>query len=218
MKYAGFFKRTVAAIVDCLIIFLCAVISYKVIIMIFHPAVIATRDYLFRPWQYVFYPLFTLFILLYFFVFETLGQATLGKHLFALKVVDNQGNQLTLINKLLRFLFVIVFAVSTQLPNILCFEYMFPINEHNKYYFSSYNYIFGILVLLCIISYLCLIFSSKNQTLYDKITKTFVIENKKRPTIIVWMIFLTLLLPMLILFLNNYSILLGGSDFFLIFD
>ena len=206
MKYAGFIKRTAAFILDCLIIFFCSIIFYKVITIVFHTTIIETRDYLFRPWQYVFYPLFTLFVLLYYFVFETLGQAGLGKRLFSLKIVDNRDNKLALKSSLFRFLYVIIFVISTLLTNILFFENKDPICIHFKYEFPLYNYIFWGITFLCIISYVCLLFFSKKQTLYDKLTKSFVIEEKKKLGFIAGFLVLFFTLPILILIFNKFLI------------
>ena len=180
MKYAGFVKRSAAFVIDCLVIGICSFILYKITVLLFNPAAIKISTGILYPSRYLSYSSLIIISLVYYFICETLGQATLGKRLFSLKVIDNQGNQLTLINKLFRFLFVIVFVVSTQLPNILYFENEFPINENNKYWVPSCNYIFWSVGLFCIISYLCLALSSKNQTLYDKLTKSFVLEEKKK--------------------------------------
>lgn len=42
------------------------------------------------------------------------------------------------------------------------------------------NVISYIIALVCFVSYLCLLFSQKKQTLYDKLTNSFVIENKEK--------------------------------------
>ncbi len=160
MKYAGFIKRTAAFFLDLLILLIL---------------------YLFLMW--VISPIgninpFYCFIIIYFFVFAIINQETLGKRFFGLKEVDKEGNQISTKNRLLRFLCIMILIIGTQLQSI------FPsgrFTESCGYMIESNKYLYLLPIqFLCLISYICLVFSSTKQTLYDKLTKTLVTENKKR--------------------------------------
>lgn len=167
MKYAGFIKRTAAFFLDLLILLIL---------------------FLFLKWGIGFnlqsylqignISPFYFFIFIYFFVFAIINQETLGKRFFGLKEVDKEGNKISTKNRLLRFLFIIILIIGTQLPNL------FPSGRYSEqcgYILESKKYLYLLPIqILCIIIYMSLIFSRTKQNLYDKLTKTFVTENKKR--------------------------------------
>ena len=188
MKYAGFIKRTAAFIVDCFISLLC---SFNIFVL-FNLQDIKIGHYSLFP-----YPLFILLMLLNYFIFEMFGQASLGKLLLGLKIVNKDRANLTLINKILRFLIVGVFIIISLLPNFLPSQSTRG-NENCGYILSPYYYNFLCLAIIGLIPYLCLLFSSKKQTLYDKLTKSFIIDNQKRSytfAIMILLIGLLLLFP-----------------------
>lgn len=178
MKYAGFIKRTAAFFLDLLILLILNLFLMRVINPIGHIS----------P--------FYCFIFIYFFVFAIINQETLGKRFFGLKEVDKEGNKISAKNRLLRFLFIMILIIGTQLPNL------FPsgrFSESCGYIIKSNKYLYLLPIqFLCLISYMCLLFSHTKQTLYDKLTKTFIIEYKKRTilfALIILLIGLLLIVP-----------------------
>ena len=178
MKYAGFIKRTAAFFLDLLILLIFNLFLMRVISPIGHIS----------PFYY--------FIFIYFFVFAIINQETLGKRFFGLKEVDKEGNKISTKNRLLRFLFIMILIIGTQLQS------MFPsgrFTEQCGYMLESNKYLYLLPIqFLCLISYMCLLFSHTKQTLYDKLTKTFIIEYKKRTilfALIILLIGLLLIVP-----------------------
>jgi uncharacterized RDD family membrane protein YckC len=205
LVYADFIKRTAAVFVDILFVVISSSILARIMFNLINPSDIYIGGYLgFRIYGHILVLSICslLFTSIYVLIFEGKYQATLGKLLLGLKVVNAEGTPLSLKNKLFRFLFVIIFIISTLVPYILFLGELRPVTAYDSLV-EGMNLVFYIIVLLCFISYLCLIFSPKKQTLYDRLTKTFVVENKKRSNIIAWIVFLILLLPILILFLQN---------------
>ena len=193
MKHAGFIKRTSAFFLDLLILLIL---------------------YLFLKWGIGFnlqsylqignINPFYFFIFIYFFVFAIINQDTLGKRFLGLKEVDKEGNKISAKNRLLRFLFIMILIIGTQLQSI------FPSGRYSEqcgYMLESNKYLYLLSIqILCIIIYMSLIFSRTKQNLYDKLTKTFVTENKKRTILFALMILLIGLFLMLPLALKDLLI------------
>lgn len=192
MKYAGFIKRTAAFFVDCFITGFLTFILYRISSSFFDVGVFKIGHYSLFP-----YPIFILLMLLNYFIFEIFGQASLGKCLLGVKIVNKDSSNLTLKNKILRLLIVGVFIIIILLPNILS-SGSTRSNENCGYIFSTYHNILFPMSVLCLIPYVCLLFSSKKQTLYDKLTKSFIIDNQKRSytfAVMILLIGILLLLP-----------------------
>ena len=178
MKYAGFIKRTAAFFLDLLILLIFSLFLVRVINPIGHIS----------P--------FYCFIFIYFFVFAIINQETLGKRFFGLKEVDKEGNKISTKNRLLRFLFIMILILGTQL------QIIFPSGRYIEqcgYMLESNTYLYLLPIqFLCLISYICLVFSCTKQTLYDKLTKSFIIEYKKRTilfALIILLIGILLIVP-----------------------
>ena len=129
---------------------------------------------------------------------------TTDKALEKAKEVDKEGNKISAKNRLLRFLFIMILIIGTQLQSI------FPSGRYSEqcgYMLESNKYLYLLSIqILCIIIYMSLIFSRTKQNLYDKLTKTFVTENKKRTILFALMILLIGLFLMLPLALKDLLI------------
>lgn len=212
MKYAGFIKRTAAFVVDYFIIAVSSLVLGGIINSLVNYPNVNFRGFEISFFRFVYYSIFTILTLVYYLVSEVKYQATFGKHLFGLKVVNSKENKISLISQIFRFLFVLIFAVSIHIPHIFFSMGAMPIN-YDYVLIDRCNIISYIIAFVCFISYLCLLFSQKKQTLYDKLTKTFVIEDKEKPTFIPWLIFILGVLPILILYLSNFILLYFWEKF-----
>ena len=217
MKYAGFIKRTSAFVVDYFIIAVSSLVLGGIINSLLNYSNVNFRGFEISSFKFVYYSCFAFLISIYYFVSEVKYQATFGKYLFGLKVINDKENKISLISQIFRFLFVLIFAVSISIPHIFFSMGAMPIN-YDYVFIDRANFISYIITLVCLISYLCLLFSQKKQTLYDKLTKTFVIENKERPAFITNIeiaevfSFLFLLL-IFILYLSNFIFLFFWEKF-----
>ncbi len=183
MKYAGFIKRTAAFVVDYFIIAVSSLVLGGIINSLVNYPNVNFRGFEISFFRFVYYSCFAFFISIYYLVSEVKYQATFGKHLFGLKVVNSKENKISLISKLFRFLFVIIFVISFNIPQVFFSMGAMPIN-YDYVLIDRCNIISYIIAFVCLISYLCLLFSQKKQTLYDKLTKTFVIEEKEKSKVI----------------------------------
>ena len=194
MKYAGFIKRTAAFFADSFFL-----ISFSLVVLFFYFYInysINTSDI---PDNWYFYYLSFLIILfpIYYLIFEgLLGQASLGKRFFALRVVPFEGEKLSFKQKFFRLLFALVFSLSAQLPNLLFFITI-KINPYDPF-ITKCNFFLYLIALASLISYLYLLLAPKKQTWHDKITTTAVIEYKKRFSVFAWIVFVIGLLPVLL--------------------
>lgn len=183
MKYAGFIKRTAAFVVDYLLIVVCSIVIGGIISRLINYPYVNFKGFEIPFFRFIYYFVFTILTLIYYLIAEGKYQATFGKRCFGLKVTNQAGNNISFISNLSRFLFVMIFAVSIHISHIFFSMGAKPIN-YNYLLIDRVNIISYIIAFLCIISYLCLLFSSKKQTLYDKLTKTFVIEDKEKSGVI----------------------------------
>lgn len=206
MKYAGFIKRTAAFFLDYFLIAIISLFLGGMTNSSINLSEIHFKGIDIPQFRLAYYSVFIVLILIYYIVLEGTEQATLGKNLLGLKVVNKEGKNISLPSKFFRFLFVLIFAVSISIPHLFFSMGVMPVN-YDYVFIDRANFISYIIAFVCFISYLCLLFSQKKQTLYDKLTKTFVIEDKEKPTFIPWLIFILGVLPILILYLSNFILL-----------
>lgn len=190
--YAGFIKRSAAFFLDYLFLmfssFICLFFTLKKI---------SEKADIPEDWYIYFLSALIIIFPLYYFIFEiVLGQASLGKRFFALRVVPFEGEKLSVKQKYFRLLFALVFSVSAQLPNFLFFITI-KINPYDTF-ITKCNFFIYLIALASLISYLYLLLAPKQQTWHDKITKTAVIEYKKRFSAFAWIVFVIWLLPILL--------------------
>lgn len=170
LVYAGFIKRTAAVCIDYSI--LPAVLFIEMISWVTHhheePMLRIEGEYsepsIFTSPE-VIMPI--LLILVYYFIFEVKSNATLGKRLLGLEVVNAEGKSLTLKNKLWRFLFVVIFVLSV---------YIVFLNGGDE--LKCIHFFCLIVGVLCLFSYLSLLISPKKQTIYDKFTDCYIQDKK----------------------------------------
>ena len=217
LVYAGFIKRTAAFVVDYFIIAVCSLVLGGIINSLISVSNVNFKGFEISFFRFIYYSCFALFISIYYLISEVKYQATFGKRLFGLKVVNNKGNKISFISSLFRFLFVVIFAVSIHIPHIFFSTGAMLVN-YDYLLIDRANVISYIIALVCFVSYLCLLFSQKKQTLYDKLTNSFVIENKEKPAFITNIeiaevfSFLFLLL-IFILYLSNFVLLYFWEKF-----
>ena len=190
--YASFIKRSAAFFLDYLFL-----MFFSFICLFFTLKKISETTEIPGDWYIYFLSALMLIFPLYYFIFEIVfGQASLGKRFFALRVVSFEGGKLSLKQKYFRLLFALIFSVSAQLPNFLFFITI-KINPYDPF-ITKCNFFIYLITLASLISYLYLLLAPKKQTWHDKITKTAVIEYKKRFSVFAWIVFVIWLLPILL--------------------
>lgn len=190
--YASFIKRSAAFFLDYLFL-----MFFSFICLFFTLKKISETTEIPGDWYIYFLSALMLIFPLYYFIFEIVfGQASLGKRFFALRVVSFEGGKLSLKQKYFRLLFALIFSVSAQLPNFLFFITI-KINPYDPF-ITKCNFFIYLITLASLISYLYLLLAPKKQTWHDKITKTAIIEYKKRFSVFAWIVFVIWLLPILL--------------------
>ncbi len=129
---AGFFPRLAAFLVDsCIIGMVILCLEVPVFFMeLFFPDALIFRDILFQ--FNIFDIIFYLFGVLYFTLFTSLTGTTIGKRLFNLAVVDNEGNKLSFLMALYRE------TVGKFLSKIAYFGYIMIFIDKNNRAFHDY--------------------------------------------------------------------------------
>lgn len=192
LVYAGFIKRGAAFFLDYLFIMI-----FSFICLLFTLKKISEKSDIPEDWYIYFLSALIIIFPLYYFIFEIVfGQASLGKRFFALRVVSFEGGKLSVKQKYFRLFFALVFSLSAQLPNFLFFITI-KINPYDSF-ITKCNFFIYLIALASLISYLYLLLAPKKQTWHDKITKTAVIEYKKRFSVFAWIVFVIWLLPILL--------------------
>ena len=124
---AGFFPRLAAYLTDTLIV---GLVIFCLKIPLFFLELAFADTFLFENVLFhfnIFDIIFYLLTVLYFVLFTSLAGTTIGKRLFNLAVVDEEGNKLTFMNALYRE------TVGKYLSGVLCFGYiMIFIDKDNR--------------------------------------------------------------------------------------
>ena len=212
--YAGLIKRSAAFIIDFCIIVIFFIIEDLIFInSSYIPNTLVIDSY---PNTFTFKILFIYFILMlfvfaYYFIFEVKSNATLGKRLLGLEVLNEEGKSLTLKNKLWRFLFVVIFTTSLQIVSIVVSLGADGMCAHEDFSLPIYICIFCLIGFLCLFSYFSLLISSKKQTIYDRLTSCCIQDKKKSMFISTWLLlvlgglFFVLYSVLLFFWIDNYG-------------
>jgi len=168
--YAGFWRRAGAFALDYLII-----LSYLLVITLLFAlanAFFGANQWLFADRiraQAVAFLLVTLPVTLYFAVSESSArQATWGKHRLKLKVADHDGTRVSFWRGLGR---TVLKFIPWEISHTLIWEIYFSPQGNSVWI----NYGFVLVYLLIGLNILTLVRTKTHQTLYDLLTKTYVL-------------------------------------------
>lgn len=171
--YAGFWRRAGAFALDYIII-----LGYLLGITLLFAlanALFGQSQWLFADRiraQFVAFLLVTLPVTLYFAVFESSPrQATWGKHRLNLKVADHDGKQVSFWRALGR---TILKLIPWELSHTLIWEIYFSPQTNSVWI----NYGFVLVYLWIGLNILTLVGTKTHQTLYDLLTKTYVLVSQ----------------------------------------
>lgn len=173
-SYAGLWIRVLAFAADYLIIFLYLVsmTGISLIIQSLFPGLMQSLFDNTVLGQITSFLIVTLPVTLYFALLESSSyQATWGKHWQGLKVIHADGKQLSRTRSLCR---TVLKFIPWELAHTCIWQINYSSQEDSPIIIAGFLLVW-ILVGVYVIS---LLISSKNQTLYDQLTKTHVIATK----------------------------------------
>jgi uncharacterized RDD family membrane protein YckC len=169
--YAGFWQRMMAFVLDYVIILF--YLGAVTLLFLLLNSLFSIDDWLFTDRvsaQFTGFLLITLPVTLYFVISESSNrQATWGKQRMKLSVADENGAKISFWRSLAR---TFLKFIPWELSHTLIWKLSFSPQEDNALIY----YGFGFVYLLVGLNIASLLITKKHQTLYDLLTKTYVIK------------------------------------------